>query len=346
MAPMTRCRAGADNVPTGLNAYYYAQRASAALIITEGSQIAPEGQGYGGTPGIHSPEQIEGWRLVTRAVHDAGGRIFLQLWHVGRISHPGLQPNHAAPVAPSAIAASGTIHTPDGPIPLPTPRALDTAEIPGVVEQYAEATRNARAADFDGVEIHAANGYLIEQFLLDGSNRRNDRYGGSVAQRARFLLEVTEAVIGAWQADRVGVRLSPRGTFNDMHDSDRPATFGHAVRCLDAFGLAYLHLLDPLPSSPFDNPAVPRLAPTLRPLFRGPVIVNGAFDRESAHAALARGEADLVAFGIPFLANPDLPERLRRRAPLNDPLRATFYGGDARGYTDYPALAPLGAPLA
>jgi N-ethylmaleimide reductase len=342
MAPMTRQRAGVGNVPTGLNAHYYAQRASAGLIISEATQIAPEGQGYDNTPGIHSAEQAQGWRVVTESVQRAGGRICLQLWHVGRISHPRLQPGGSLPIAPSAIAARGTHHAPEGPVPLPTPRALETHEIGGVVEQYAAAARRAREAGFDAVEIHAANGYLIEQFLLDGSNQRGDRYGGSIANRARFLLEVTEAVIDAWSADRVGVRLSPRGTFNDMHDSDRSATFAHAVRCLDELGLAYLHLLDPLPNCAFDNPAVPRLAPSLRRMFRGPLMVNGGFCAQTAAAALECGAADAVAFGIPFLANPDLPERFRRGAALNEPERATFYGGDARGYTDYPTLAARG----
>ncbi|HKO93432.1 MAG TPA: alkene reductase [Polyangiaceae bacterium] len=344
MAPMTRCRAGAGNVPTELNALYYAQRASAGLIISEGAQIAPEGQGYGGTPGIHTDAQVAGWSRVTRAVHDGGGRIFLQLWHVGRISHPDLQPNGALPVAPSALAPEGHTHTSNGPRPYVTPRALETSEVPAVVEQYARATRHARDAGFDGVEIHAANGYLIEQFLLDGTNQRSDAYGGSIEKRARFLLEVTSAVVGTWQADRVGVRLSPRGKFNGMSDSNREATFGHAIRRLDEFGLAYLHLLDPLPDSPFDNPAFGRLAPQLRQCFRGPLIINGNFDRAAARAALERGEADLVAFGVPFLANPDLPERLRHGSPLNPPDRATFYGGDARGYTDYPTLSAPSAP--
>jgi N-ethylmaleimide reductase len=338
MAPMTRCRAGAGNVPTELNAHYYAQRASAGLIISEATQVTPAGQGYGDTPGIHSDEQVRGWQQVTRAVHAAGGRIFLQLWHVGRISQPHFQPGGGLPVAPSAIAPAGMAYTPDGPKPYVTPRALDTGEVPAVVAQYADGARRARDAGFDGVEVHAANGYLIEQFLLDGTNRRTDAYGGTLEKRARFLLEVTRAVIDVWGAERVGVRLSPRGTFNDMSDSNREATFGHAIQRLDELGLAYLHLLDPLPDSPFDTPGLERMAPRLRKLFRGPVIVNGNFDADAAVRALSSGEADLIAFGIPFLANPDLPERLRRRAPLNPPHRPTFYGGDERGYTDYPAL--------
>jgi N-ethylmaleimide reductase len=338
MAPMTRQRAAAGNVPTALHATYYSQRASAGLIVTEATQVTPEGQGYARTPGIHSDAQVEGWRLVTDAVHRTGGRIVLQLWHVGRISDPYFQPGQALPVAPSALAARGQAYTPEGARPFVTPRALEASEIPEVVAQYADGARRALDAGFDGVEVHAANGYLIEQFLLDGTNRRSDAYGGSIENRARFLLEVTLAVTRVWGADRVGVRLSPRGVFNDMSDSNREATFSHAVRRLDALGLAYLHLLDPIRPSPFDNPEHERLAPVLRRLFHGPVIVNGAFDRALALAALASGEADAVAFGIPFIANPDLPERLRRGAALSEPDRSTFYSGEERGYTDYPPL--------
>jgi N-ethylmaleimide reductase len=338
MAPMTRQRAAPGNVPSALHATYYAQRASAGLIISEGTQISAAGQGYARTPGIHTDEQVQGWRLVSDAVHAAGGRIALQLWHVGRISDPYFQPGRALPVAPSALAAKGLAYTPEGSRPLVTPRALETDEIARIVAEYARGARRALEAGCDGVEIHAANGYLIEQFLLDGTNQRTDAYGGSNERRARFLLEVTESVARVCGADRVGVRLSPRGTFNDVTDSNRTATFTHAVEQLDRFGLAYLHLLDPVQPSPFDNPAVQRLAPLLRTRFRGPVIVNGAYDRETASAALAQGEADAVAFGVPFLANPDLPERLRRGAPLNAPDRSTFYSGEARGYTDYPTL--------
>jgi N-ethylmaleimide reductase len=330
MAPMTRNRAGAGNTPTELMATYYAQRASAALIVSEATQIAPEGVGYPNTPGIHSEEQVDGWRRVTSAVHAKGGRIFLQLWHVGRISHPSLQPNGALPVAPSAIAPQGNALTHSGLTPFVTPRALESSEIPAIVQQYASAAVRARAAGFDGVEVHGANGYLIEQFLLDGTNQRTDAHGGSIENRARFLLEVTRAVCESWSADAVGVRLSPRGTFNDMSDSNRAATFGYAVGRLNDFGLAYLHLVDPVTG------AGERLAPQLRKLFTGPLIINGGFDRDTALSSLENREADLVAFGVPFLANPDLPARLRGATPLNSPDRATFYGGDARGYTDYP----------
>jgi N-ethylmaleimide reductase len=342
MAPMTRNRAGAGNVPTPLVAEHYAQRASAALIISEATQISPEGVGYPGTPGIHSDEQVEGWRRVTSAVHQSGGRIFVQLWHVGRISHPSLQPNGALPVAPSAIAAKGNAMTLQGPTPFVTPRALEEAEVDEIVQQYARAAERARDAGFDGVEIHGANGYLIEQFLADGSNQRNDRYGGSLENRARFLLEVTRAVTDAWSPAHVGVRLSPRGTFNDISDSNRALTFGHAVDALNDFGLAYLHLVDPLVTGAADD-SVPRLAPDLRRRFARPLIINGGFTLERAAAAIEQGEADLVAFGVPFLANPDLPARLRVGATLNTPIRATFYGGDATGYTDYPTLEQANA---
>ncbi|MFO1055457.1 MAG: alkene reductase [Dongiaceae bacterium] len=336
MAPMTRNRAGEGNAPVPLNATYYAQRASAGLLVTEASQVSPQGVGYPRTPGIHTDSQVEGWRAVTAAVHAAGGRIFLQLWHVGRISHPSLQPGGAAPVAPSAIAAAGQAVTYTGMQPFPTPRALETDEVPQVVAQYAEGARRAQAAGFDGVELHAANGYLIDQFLRDGTNKRTDRYGGGVANRARFLLEVTEAVAGVWGAGRVGVRLSPRGEFNDMHDTDPAATFGHAAAALSGFGLAYLHIVEPVGTP---DP----LAPALKAAFNGPLMVNGGYDRAAADAAIAAGQADLVSFGATFLANPDLPARLRAGLPLNPPDRETFYGGTAKGYTDYPAHATAAA---
>jgi N-ethylmaleimide reductase len=338
MAPMTRNRAGAGNVPTDLMVRYYEQRAGAALIITEATQISAQGVGYPNTPGIHSAAQVQAWRRVTDAVHARDGRIFLQLWHVGRISHPSLQPDGQLPVAPSAIAASGNAMTHDGPRPFVVPRALDLHEVRAIVQEYAEGARRAREAGFDGVEIHGANGYLIEQFLLDGTNQRNDEYGGSVENRARFLLEVTQAVIAAIGSDSVGVRLSPRGTFNDMSDSNRPEIFGYAVARLNELGLAYLHLVDPVTPAAVGEG---RLAPSLRRSFSGPVIINGGFDAEAGAAAIEAGEADLVAYGIKYLANPDLPERLRSGARLNEPIRATFYGGDGKGYVDYPTLAEI-----
>ncbi len=338
MAPMTRNRAGPGNVPTALNVTYYAQRAGAGLIVAEASQVSPQGLGYPGTPGIHSAEQIAGWKLVTDAVHAADGRIFLQLWHVGRISHPSLQPDSALPVAPSAIAPAGQAWTLDGMKPYVTPRALDTAELPGIVEQFRHGAANAKAAGFDGVEVHAAHGYLLDQFLRDSTNQRGDAYGGSAANRVRLLVEVMEAVAGEWGAARVGVHLSPTNlAFNDISDSDPQATFTTAVRALDRLGLGYLHLVEPGPADPV-GPG-PRLDAVLfRPLWRTALIANKAYDLARANAVLRDGAADLVSFATLFIANPDLPERLRRGSPFNAPDRKTFYGGAAAGYTDYPAL--------
>jgi N-ethylmaleimide reductase len=336
MAPMTRSRAGAGNVPSDLAPAYYAQRASAGLIVTEGSQVSPQGTGYVGTPGIHTDEQVAGWRRVTEAVHAAGGRIFLQLWHVGRVSHPSLQPDGGFPVAPSAVGIEGTTFTAEGPRPFVTPRALEYGEIRDVVEQFEAGARAAYVAGFDGVELHGANGYLIDQFLRDGANRRHDEYGGSVKNRVRFLLEVAEAVAGVWGGDRVGVRVSPLSPTNGMTDSDPLATFAYAAYALNPLRLAYLHVTEGL------GGPEPRITPALRAIFRGALIANGAYGRDTADDAIARGEADLVAFGVPFLANPDLPRRLREGAPLNTPDRATFYTGGERGYTDYPALETAG----
>ncbi|MBW4473135.1 MAG: alkene reductase [Stenomitos rutilans HA7619-LM2] len=338
MAPLTRNRASEGNVPTKLNATYYAQRASAGLLITEATQVTPYGQGYPATPGIHSPEQVEGWKLVTKAVHARGGRIFLQLWHVGRISHPSLQPDGVLPVAPSAIAPTdGEATTYEGPKPYVTPRALETNELPGIVEQYRQGAVNAMTAGFDGVEVHGANGYLLDQFLRDGTNKRTDAYGGSIENRARLLLEVTETVVGVWGADRVGVRLSPSGTFNSMTDSDPKATFGYAIDALNRFGLAYLHLLEP---SEADERHGGTSIPTsyFRPIYKGNLMVNWDYDRDKANAAIASGAANLVSFGKLFIANPDLPERFQANASLNEPDPSTFYGGDEKGYIDYPAL--------
>lgn len=335
MAPMTRSRAGEGNVPTALMAEYYRQRAGAGLIVTEGSQVAPEGVGYPSTPGIHTDAQADGWRAVTDAVHAEGGRIFLQLWHVGRVSHPGMQPGCVLPVAPSAIGIEGEqLYTAAGPVPYVTPRALETDEIAGIVEQFAEGARRAYRAGFDGVELHGANGYLIDQFLRDGSNHRTDRYGGTAENRSRFLVEVTAAVVDVWGAERVGVRLSPVGGYNGMRDSDPVSTFSVAANGLNRFGLSYLHVVEPLDAGASGG----RVTPVLKAVFRGPLIANGGYGAETGNAAVRGGRADLVSFGAAFLANPDLPERLRTGAPLNEPDRATFYGGDARGYTDYPVL--------
>ncbi len=337
MAPMTRNRAGRGNAPGPLNATYYAQRASAGLIISEATQISPQGLGYPGTPGIHSPEQVAGWKGVTDAVHAAGGRMFLQLWHVGRISHPSLQPDGALPVAPSAIAPAGQAMTVDGMKPFVTPRALDTSEIAGIVEDYRHAARNARAAGFDGVELHGANGYLIDQFLRDGANRRSDRYGGDALNRARFLIEITEAVVGEWGAERVGVRLSPTNPFNDMRDNNPAATFATAVGELNRFGLAYLHVVEPAAGDPVPAGEVPDIR-FFRKNWRGALIGNKGYDLARANAAIRAGCADLVSFAVLFLANPDLPIRFRRGGPFNPPDRKTFYGGAAAGYTDYPPI--------
>ncbi|PLZ88564.1 alkene reductase [Fischerella muscicola CCMEE 5323] len=337
MAPLTRQRAGEGNVPHELNAEYYAQRASAGLIIAEATQVSPQGQGYPYTPGIHSAEQIAGWKLVTNAVHEQGGRIFLQLWHVGRVSHPDLQPDGALPVAPSAIAAKGEAATYEGMKPFVTPRALETWEIPEIVEQYRQGAANALAAGFDGVEIHAANGYLIDQFLRDGTNQRTDNYGGSIENRVRLLLEVTQAVISVWDSKRVGVRLSPSGTFNDMHDSNPLETFGYAAEALNQFDLAYLHIYE---ATEADIRHGATVVPTshLRQRYQGTLMVNGDYTLARGNAVLAKGEADLVAFGRLFIANPDLPRRFALNAPLNQPDPSTFYGGGEQGYTDYPTL--------
>jgi len=337
MAPMTRNRAGPGNAPGPLNATYYAQRATAGLIVTEATQISPQGIGYPGTPGIHSATQVAGWKGVTDAVHTAGGRIFLQLWHVGRISHPSLQPDGVLPVAPSAIAPAGQAMTPDGMKPFVTPRALETAEIAGIVEDYRRGARNARAADFDGVELHGANGYLIDQFLRDRTNRRTDRYGGSAINRARFLIEIAEAAIGEWGADRVGVRLSPTNPFNDMADSNPAATFATAVGELNRLGLAYLHVVEPVAGDPIPAGEMADIA-FFRKLWRGALMGNKGYDLARANAALRDGLADLISFAALFLANPDLPARFRRGGPFNPPDRKTFYGGAAAGYTDYPAI--------
>ncbi len=339
MAPMTRSRAGDGNAPTALMAEYYAQRASSGLIISEATQVSPTGQGYPNTPGIHTNAQAAGWRRVTEAVHSKGGRIFAQLWHVGRISHPMFQPDGALPIAPSAIAAKGKLYTGKGMEPFPVPRALAASEIPDLVRDFAQAAKRAVFdAGFDGVEIHAANGYLIDQFLRDGANTRTDEYGGSIENRARFLLEVTKAVVDAIGAERTGVRLSPNGVFNDMSDSNPAALFGHVAKELSVFGLAYLHVIEGV-AGPMLLPAGAKpVAGELKRAFKGPFIINGGFNRETGDAALAKAEADLVSIGIPFIANPDLVARMKHNAPLAEGDAATYYGGAEKGYTDYPAL--------
>jgi N-ethylmaleimide reductase len=337
MAPMTRSRAVEGNAPNPLAADYYAQRASAALIVTEAAQVSPQGVGYVRTPGLHTAEQLAGWTAVTEAVHAAGGKIFAQLWHVGRVSHPVFH-GGALPVAPSAIAAEGEVFTPDGSAKMVTPRALEMNELPGVVEQFQRGAEVAKAAGFDGVEIHGANGYLLDQFLRDGANRRGDAYGGSVANRARLPLEVAEAVMGVWGPGRVGYRVSPNFSMHSMGDSNPTETFTYLARELDARRLGYLHVMEPI-AGQMAAPAEARVAPALRRAFGGALIVNGGYDRRTGADAVRSGAADLVAFGVPFLANPDLPRRLREEAPLNAPDFATFYAGEEKGYVDYPALA-------
>ncbi len=349
MAPLTRSRSRQPgNIPTALNACYYSQRASAALIISEATQISQQGQGYAWTPGIHSLDQVEGWRLVTEAVHKAGGLIFMQLWHVGRISHPSLQPDGMLPVAPSAIRPNGQafIENEKGEgelVPFVTPRALQTEEMPYLVQQYVRAAKNAMEASFDGIEIHAANGYLLDQFIQSGTNHRSDEYGGSYENRARLLLEVVEAVTEIWGAERVGVRLSPMGALNDISDSDPEKTFGCIVKKLNDYGLAYLHIVNPiLPAmerGTEPDPQALRMIDLIRKKYHGTLIFAGGFDHETTEAWLRQGKADLIAFGRKFLANPDLPQRFRSRAPLNADDPATYYGGGTIGYIDYPTLA-------
>jgi N-ethylmaleimide reductase len=348
MAPLTRSRARQPgNVPTALNACYYAQRASAAFIISEATQVSMQGQGYAWTPGIHSRDQVEGWRLVTDAVQKAGGLIFMQLWHVGRISHPSLQPDGMLPVAPSAIRPSGTTYVENekGEAELAafvTPRALQIEELPYIVKQYVRGAKNALEAGFQGVEIHAANGYLLDQFINSHTNRRGDRFGGPIENRARLLLEVMEAVRDVWGAERVGVRLSPLGTFNDMGDDDPESTFGYITEKLSNYHLAYLHIVNPdIAANEKGTPPDPRaqrMLDLIRQNYHGALIVAGGFNHDSAETWLEDGKADLIAFGRKFIANPDLPERFRRHAPLNRDDPSTYYGGGAKGYTDYPSL--------
>jgi N-ethylmaleimide reductase len=339
MAPLTRSRALAGDVPGPLTVTYYAQRASAGLIISEASQISPQGKGYIQTPGIYSAEQVAGWKQVTDAVHAKGGKIVIQLWHVGRISHPALQEGGALPVAPSAVTPKGWVFTGQGKEDMVTPRALELAELPGIVADYKRAAQNAKAAGFDGVEIHAANGYLIDQFLRDKTNLRTDNYGGSIENRARLLLEVTDAILEVWDKDRVGVRLSPISAVNDIDDSNPEPVFTYAVQQLAKRDIGFLHIVE----GTTGGPRVPGL-PTdfdldkLRRIFPNTYIANNGYTREMAIEARAKNSADLIAFGKDFISNPDLVERLRRNAPLNTLDAATLYGGDAHGYTDYPFL--------
>ncbi|MDX1921975.1 MAG: alkene reductase [Alphaproteobacteria bacterium] len=343
MAPLTRMRSQQPgNIPHALNAEYYAQRAGAGLIITEATQITQQGQGYPATPGIHSKEQVAGWKLVTDAVHKKDGKIVLQLWHVGRISHPSHQPNGGLPVAPSAIAAknSGTYTADWKPTPIMVPRALETNELSGIVNDYQVAAQNAKDAGFDGVEVHGANGYLLNEFLEDGSNQRTDNYGGSIENRARLLLEVVDAVVGVWGKGRVGVRLSPYGTFGDMSDSNPEKLYTYVLQQLSARGIAYVHVIEPRATGAGGGDSVMENAPSTSTIFRkhfnGAFISAGGYTPESAKDVVAKGNADAVAFGRYYISTPDLAERIKAGVPLNKYNRATFYGGGEKGYTDYP----------
>jgi len=329
MAPLTRQRAGGERVPNALMAQYYADRASAGLIISEATSVTPQGVGYADTPGIWSDEQVQGWKLVTRAVHEAGGKIFLQLWHVGRISDPVFL-NGELPVAPSAIAADGHVSLVRPQRPYVTPRALQLDEIAGVIVAYRKGAENAKRAGFDGVEVHGANGYLLDQFLQDSTNKRTDEYGGPIENRGRLMLEVVDECIAVWGADRVGVHLAPRADSHTMGDSDRAATFGYVARELGARKIAFIAAREA------EGPD--SLGPQLKKTFGGVYIANEKFTKESAEAIIQRGDADAVAWGKPFIANADLVRRFEADAPLNEPDASTFYAAGAQGYTDYPLL--------
>ena len=331
MAPLTRCRADDNNVPTDMNRIYYQQRATAGLIITEGTQISPQGAGYPNTPGIYNQQQVNAWRQITDTVHAQGGHIFLQLWHVGRVSYPGIQPNDQASLAPSAIKADGAYVQ---------PRALDVSEIPSIIDEYKHAAENALAAGFDGVEVHAANGYLIDQFLRDGSNKRTDLYGGSYANRSRFLLQVVKAVTAVWGSDRVGIRLSPINKFNSMSDSNPEALFTYVVEQLNPLKLAYLHMVEGQIHDENSAESASTFKPSsLRDIYQGPYMANLGYSKESANHAIKTGTAELVSFGDLFISNPDLPERFLHNATLNTTDLETRYGGTEKGYIDYPVLS-------
>ncbi len=338
MAPLTRNRAVPGTfVPGPLAAEYYGQRASAGLLVTEASQVSQQGQGYQDTPGIYSKDQVAGWRKVTDRVHEKGGRIFIQLWHVGRISHTALQANGGAPVAPSAIRAKGKTFVNGTFADVSEPRALELAEIPGIIDDFKRAAKNALEAGFDGVEIHGANGYLLDQFAKDGANKRTDAYGGSIENRARLMLEVSKAVVAEAGADRTGIRISPVTPANDIADSNPQPLFDHIVDGLNALKLVYIHVIEGATGGPRD--IAPFDYASLRKRFSGAYMANNAYDFELASKVLEAGAADLIAFGKPFISNPDLVERLRRGAALNEWDKNTFYGGGAKGYTDYPTLA-------
>lgn len=342
MAPLTRNRAAAGAVPGPFAAEYYAQRAGAGLIITEGSPISQEGQGYQDTPGIYTDAQVEGWKKITEAVHAKGGHIYIQIWHVGRVSHVSLQPGGAAPLAPSAIRAEAKTFVNNGFLETSEPRALATDEVKQVVDQYRRAAANAVRAGFDGVELHGANGYLIDQFLKDGTNKRTDQYGGSIENRARFLMEVVDAVSAEIGAKRTGLRLSPVSPANGISESNPQPLFNHVMEELEKRHPVYVHVVEGATGGPRDID--PNFSfEELRQRYSGAWMVNNGYDGAMAQSVVAEGKADLVAFGKPFISNPDLVERLKRGAPLNAPVRETFYGGGAEGYVDYPALEDAAA---
>ncbi|HUN94741.1 MAG TPA: alkene reductase [Bradyrhizobium sp.] len=336
MAPLTRNRALAGLVPSPLAIEYYGQRASAGLLISEATQVSQQGQGYQDTPGIYSKEQVVGWRKITDHVHEHGGRIFLQAWHVGRISHTSLQPNGGAPVAPSAIRAKTKTYVNNAFTDVSEPRALELSEIPGIIDSYKRGAANAIEAGFDGVEVHGANGYLLDQFARDGTNKRTDAYGGSIENRARLMLEASKAIVDEIGAERTGIRISPVTPANDASDSNPQPLFDYIVDQLNALKLVYIHVIEGATGGPRD--IAPFDYDSLRKRFKGAYIANNGYDFELATKVLAANEADLIAFGKPYIANPDLVERLKKGAPLNEPDRATFYGGGAKGYTDYPTL--------
>lgn len=337
MAPLTRNRAQSNGVPGELAKTYYAQRASAGLIVSEATQISAEAKGYINTPGIYTDEHVEGWRDITDAVHNAGGAIVLQLWHVGRISHQSLLPDGEKPLAPSAIRADAQTVTEKGRVDTPEPRAMTLEDVTRTMADYRHAAECAKRAGFDGVEVHGANGYLINQFLCDHSNRREDAYGGSVENRARFLMDVLDAVVDVWGADKVGLRLSPTGTFNDMADSNPRALYSYVIEQLNRYGLAYLHFVERFGDAALSQ-ADEKLLVDLRQQWQGFYIANGDYDFHKGQRAIQSGHADAVAYGRPFIANPDLPERFAKGAALNEPDQNTFYGGGAEGYTDYPFM--------
>jgi N-ethylmaleimide reductase len=334
MAPLTRNRAGEGNVPHDLNVTYYQQRATAGLIISEATQVSPEGIGYPATPGIHSQEQIDGWKKITEAVHNKGGHIFLQLWYCGRISHPSMLPDEQTPVSASAIKPEGEAVTYTGMQPFVEPRALTLEEMPGIIDQYRQAAKNAQAAGFDGIEVHAANGYLIDQFLRDGTNQRDDAYGGSLENRLRLLQEVLAAVTEVWEPGQVGVRISPENSFNDIRDSQAQVTFDYVAKALSGKGLGYLHVVEGDMLTGERNLNYRQI----RDHFDGPYMANCGYTLAKAQQSLAQGDADLVSFGTLYIANPDLVERFTANVELNTPDQNTYYGGDEHGYTDYPSL--------